>query len=191
MTPAVEPLVRRTWLQFRRRPSWWPDRWIVLIALSAAYIPALASSPGRVGVDTKVYLYLDPGRLLRDATSLWEAERALGTVTHQTIGYLWPMGPFFWVFEAVGLPDWLAQRLWLGTLLAAAGLGVRYLLRTIGFDGRGLLVAVLAYELSPYLLNYAVRHSIVLVPWAALGWLIGLQSSRPEATAGDIRLCSP
>ena len=174
MTPAVEPLVRRTWLQFRRRPSWWPDRWIVLTAVSAAYIPALASSPGRVGVDTKVYLYLDPGRLLRDATSLWEAERALGTVTHQTIGYLWPMGPFFWVFEAVGLPDWLAQRLWLGTLLAAAGLGVRYLLRTIGFDGRGLLVAVLAYELSPYLLNYAVRHSIVLVPWAALGWLIGL-----------------
>ena len=174
MTPASLRLARARHLARSWKPGWWPDRWTVLAALCAAYVPVLASSPGTVGIDTKVYLYLDPGRLLHDATSLWEADRALGTVTHQTIGYLWPMGPFFWLFEAIGSPDWLAQRLWLGTLLAAAGLGVRYLLRTLGFDGRGLLVAVLVYELSPYLLNYAVRHSIVLVPWAALGWLIGL-----------------
>ena len=29
-----------------------------------AYVPPLWSAPGRVGADTKTYLYLDPGRLL-------------------------------------------------------------------------------------------------------------------------------
>ena len=68
----------------------------------------------------------------------------------------------------------MAQRLWVGTLLFAAGLGVRYLLQTLGFEGRGLLIAMLAYELSPYALNYSARISAVLLPWAGLGWLIGL-----------------
>ena len=146
----------------------------MLAAVAAGYGPVVASSPGWVGADTKTYLYLDPGRLLARAPTLWDADRALGTVTHQNIGYLWPMGPFYWLAENLGLPDWLAQRLWLGTLLVLAGLGVAYLLRTLGWEGRGLLVAVLAYELSPYLLHYSARISIVLAPWAALGWLIGL-----------------
>ncbi len=146
----------------------------MLVAVAAGYGPVMASSPGWVSADTKTYLYLDPGRLLARAPTLWDADRALGTVTHQNIGYLWPMGPFYWLTDALGCPDWLAQRLWLGTLLAAAGLGVRYLLRTMGWEGRGLLIAVLAYELSPYLLHYSARISIVLAPWAGLGWLIGL-----------------
>ena len=57
----------------------------------------------------------------------------MGTVTHQYIGYLWPMGPFYWVFQQLGVPDWVAQRIWLGTLMLAAGLGVRYLCRTLGW----------------------------------------------------------
>ena len=146
----------------------------MLAVVAAAYGPVVASSPGWVGADTKTYLYLDPGRLLARAPTLWDADRALGTVTHQNIGYLWPMGPFYWLAENLGLPDWLAQRLWLGTLLAAAGLGVLYLLRTLGWEGRGLLIAVLGYQLSPYLLHYSARISIVLAPWAGLGWLIGL-----------------
>ena len=155
----------------------------MLAAVAAGYGPVVASSPGWVGADTKTYLYLDPGRLLARASTLWDADRALGTVTHQNIGYLWPMGPFYWLAENLGLPDWLAQRLWLGTLLAVAGLGVAYLLRTLGWEGRGLLAAVLAYELSPYLLHYSARISIVLAPWAALGWLIGL-TVRAARTGG-------
>ena len=145
-----------------------------LVAALVAYVPLLLSSPGRVGADTKSYLYLDPGRLLRDASSMWDSDVALGTVTHQNIGYLWPMGPFYWVFEFLGSPDWVAQRLWLGTLLFAAAMGVWFLLRTLGWSGPGLLVAMLAYELSPYLLHYSARISAVLLPWAGLPWLIAL-----------------
>ena len=32
-----------------------------------AYVPALAAAPGRMPSDTKLYLYLDPGRLISDA----------------------------------------------------------------------------------------------------------------------------
>ena len=144
------------------------------MSVIAGYAPVIASSPGQIGADTKAYLYLDPSGVLANAVSLWDADRALGTVTHQSIGYLWPMGPFYWVFDTIGLPDWMAQRLWLGSLLTAAGLGVLYLLRTLGWERRGLLIAVLAYQLSPYLLHYSARISAVLMPWAALGWMIAL-----------------
>lgn len=145
---------------------------VLLVAAVVAYVPIVLSSPGVVGADTKTYLYLDPGRLLRDAASLWDSDVSLGTVTHQNIGYLWPMGPFYWVFEALGSPDWFAQRIWLGTLLFAAGAGVRFLLRTLDWTGPGMLVAVLAYELSPYLLDYSARISAVLLPWAGLPWML-------------------
>ena len=152
------------------------QRWIILFL---AYVPLLLNDPGRVAADTKAYLYLNPGRLLESATSMWQPEVAMGTVTHQNIGYLWPIGPFYWVSDILGMPDWVAQRLWLGTVLAVAGLGVRWLLRTLRWSdseiaGGGVLVASLAYMLSPYLLNYVDRHSVILLPWAGLPWMIGL-----------------
>jgi len=184
MTPGTRAAASAAsiWTRFA---AWWRHRsgWTVAVAAAVAYGPLLASSPGLVGADTKVYLYLDPGRLMSQAGVLWDADRALGTVTHQNIGFLWPMGPFYWLFEALGVPDWVAQRLWVGTLLLAAGLGVRYLLRTLDFDGRGLLVAMLAYELSPYALHYSARISAVLLPWAGLGWMIGL-TVRAARTGG-------
>ena len=139
-----------------------------------AYIPLLLNDVGRVAADTKAYLYLDPGRLLARAPYMWQPEVAMGTVTHQNIGYLWPVGPFFWFGEAIGLPDWITQRLWLGSVLLAAGLGMRWFLRTLGWRGFALLVSSLAYMLSPYLLNYVDRHSVILLPWAGLPWLLGL-----------------
>ncbi|MCU1377499.1 MAG: type protein, partial [Acidimicrobiales bacterium] len=142
-----------------------------------AYVPLLLTAPGRVAADTKTYLYLDPGRLLSRAVSMWDPDIGLGTVTHQNIGYLWPMGPWFWVFDKLGSPDWVAQRLWVGTLLFAAGAGVLYLLRTLGVARRQAAIGVaaaLVYALSPYVLHYAARISVLLLPWAALPWLIAL-----------------
>lgn len=152
--------------------------WLTIVVPAALiYLPLLATAPGKVGADTKTYLYLDPSRLLSDAAFIWHDRIGLGTVTHQNIGYLFPVGPFYWLNEALGVPDWVAQRLWLGSILFGAAMGVRYLLRTIGWADtayrRGpLLVAALAYALSPYYLAYAARISVILLPWAALPWLI-------------------
>ena len=73
-----------------------------------AYVPFLASSPGRLSSDTKQYLYLDPSRFLARVPWLWDPHVAAGTVPHQQLGYLFPMGPFFWVADLLGCPDWIA-----------------------------------------------------------------------------------
>ena len=139
-----------------------------------AYIPVILTAPGRVVVDTKQYLYLDPGRLLARAPFLWQPDVHLGTVTHENVGYLFPAGPFYWVFANLGVPAWVAQRLWLGSILFGAGLGVLYLLRTLHLRGPGVIVAALVYMLSPYTLQYASRLSILLIAWSAMPWMIAL-----------------
>jgi arabinofuranan 3-O-arabinosyltransferase len=158
------------------------------LALAAiTFVPLLRTAPGRVAADTKVYLHLDPGRLLSRASSMWDPNVGFGTVTHQNIGYLWPMGPWFWAFDRLGAPDWVAQRLWVATFLFAAGAGVLFLLRTIG--GRAAtspfagFVAAAVYVLTPYVLQYGTRTSVLLLPWAGLPWLIGL-TERSLRTGG-------
>ncbi len=149
-------------------------RWFGFAVLAAvAYVPVLLTHPGKVDADTKSYLFLDPGRLLSSAVSMWDPKIGMGTVTHQNIGYLFPMGPFFWVLEqALGVPSWVAQRLWLGSLIFAAGLGMRYLLRTIGMRGPGIVVGMLAYMFTPYVVEYSSRFTGLLGPWAALPFMI-------------------
>ncbi len=141
-----------------------------------AYIPALFTAPGNVAADTKQYLYLDPDRLLERAPSMWDPNIGLGTVTHQNIGYLFPMGPYYWLMEHLGFSDWVAQRIWLGSLLFFAGVGVLYLFRTLELRGAGAVIAALAYMLSPYSLHYAARISVILLPWAGLPWLLALMT---------------
>lgn len=155
-----------------------------LAALAAlAYGPFLLSDPGQVSADTKQDLYLDPGRLLARATDLWDPHLGAGTVPHQGLGYLVPMGPWFWAFERLGAPDWVAQRLWLGTLSMIALLGARWLLRLVGTGGAGALAGALVYGLTPYQLAFTARMSVILLPWAALPWLVGL-TMRATRTRG-------
>ena len=139
-----------------------------------AYLPLLLTHRGMVAADTKPYLTLDPGGLLAGASSMWQPNFAMGTVTHQNLGFLWPTGPFFAVGDLLGLSGWIVQRLWLGSILLAAGLGLRWFLRTIGWRGAPVLVASLAYMLSPYVLDYIARISVILLPWAGLPWMLAL-----------------
>lgn len=141
------------------------------------YVPILLMAPGRVESDTKSYLYLDPARLLARASTIWTPSVGLGGLSHQTSGYLFPMGPFYWILEEVlGVPAWVAQRLWLATIIFVAGLGVRYLLRTLGVRGYGIPVAMLVYAFSPYVLGNSPQYSPLLLPWAALPWWIAFMA---------------
>jgi arabinofuranan 3-O-arabinosyltransferase len=143
-----------------------------LVALS--YIPIFFSSPGRVAADTKQYLYLDPTRLLERAVSMWDTNIGFGTVSHQNIGYVFPMGPFYWIFQQLNVPDWVAQRIWFGSILFFAGLGMLYLLRTLHVRGAGVPAAAVVYMLSPYILDYASRESVLLLPFSGLPWMLAL-----------------
>ena len=89
---------------------------------------------------------------------MWDPNIGFGTVTHQNIGYLFPMGPFYWVFDRLGVPDWVAQRLWLGSILFFAGLGMLYLFRTLGLRGSGAVVGALAVHAQPVLARLRGAH---------------------------------
>ena len=150
------------------------SRWSVGLLAAIAYLPALLTKPGRMPTDTKLFLYLNPGRLVTDAPFTWDTRQFGGWVPHQTIAYLWPQGPWYWLFDKLGAPDWVAHRLWIGTLLFVAALGVRWAARLLGMPKGGAVVAATVYMLSPYILPYVSRTSAMLLPWAAVGWLVGL-----------------
>ncbi|MFT5977835.1 MAG: arabinofuranan 3-O-arabinosyltransferase [Candidatus Azotimanducaceae bacterium] len=146
----------------------------VAVLACLAYVPALTAAPGRMPADSKLYVYLNPGRFLVDTTTSFDPRQFAGWVPHQHIAYLWPTAPWFWMFEQLGAPDWIAHRLWIGTLLLVAGLGVRWVSRVLGLAPLAALVAALVYQLSPYVLPYVSRTSVLLLPWAGLGWIVGL-----------------
>lgn len=158
----------------RRRWRLWRPSWAALVLAAFAYLPLLRTAPGEIGADTKAYLYLDPGRLLRRAVSMWDPSVGMGTVTHQNIGYLFPQGLWYYLLSGVGLPMWVAQRLWTGTILFTAGLGVLFLLRSFGWRDRYSFIAAFGYMLTPYSLEYEARISAILLPYAGLGWFIGI-----------------
>jgi arabinofuranan 3-O-arabinosyltransferase len=123
--------------------------------------------------DSKLYLYLDPGRFLSDAAASFDPRQFAGWVPHQHIAYLWPSGPWFWLFDTLGLPDWVAHRLWIGTLMFAAGMGARWCSRLLGLTAVAAAAAAVVYQLAVYVLPYVSRTSVMLLPWAGLGWIVG------------------
>ena len=146
-----------------------------LLAFAAlAYIPFLLSSPGKVSGDTKQYLYLDPGRLLSRAVYLWDPHVGTGTVPHQNVGYLFPMGPYYWLMDQVGVPDWVAQRLWMGSISFAAAAGALWLFTLLGTRRSGAIAGAVVFMLTPYQVAFNARLSVLLLPFAGLPWLVGL-----------------
>lgn len=146
-----------------------------LVALAAlAYLPLVLSHRGRLPADTKLGLTLDPLRLMSDAMRSWDTGQFAGWVPHQSVSYLWPSGPFHAGLMALGVPEWLTQRLWAGTVLFAAGTGVWWFLRGRAFSPAAAFVAAVVYQTTPFILPYISRTSLMLMPWAALGWLLAL-----------------
>ena len=154
------------------RASKHPNRTAAAVLAVCAYVPILLTDVGRVSADTKSYLTIDPSALLAQATSMWDPSVGAGSVPHQNIGYLFPLGPYYWLMDTIGVPDWLTQRLLWGTIVFAAAYGTYRLARWLGWSAAGALVAGFAYGFAPYVLSYLARLSIILAPWAALPWMI-------------------
>src|SRR5699024_5116655 len=94
--------------------------------------------------------------------------------SHQHVGYLWPMGPWFWFHDLIGTPVWVAQRLWFGSLVFLAALGARWLIRSLGLGRTAALAGAVAYGASPYQFVFVARASVLLLPWVGLPWLVEL-----------------
>ncbi len=173
MTRLADSIVADARVEETPRPSRTYGRVGLATFAVLAYVPLLLTDVGKTDADSKAYFYLDPGRLLSSAVSLWDPKIGMGTVAYQMLGFVFPVGPYYWLSEHVlGLPPWVAQRLWLGTLLLAAGLGMRYLLRTLGLRGPGIAVGMVAYAFAPYAIQFSSQQGVLLGPWAGLPWML-------------------
>lgn len=161
------------------------------LAAGCGLLTALAfiQSPGRTATDTKLDLVVDPGRFLTRATEMWDEVGYLGQVQNQAYGYLFPMGPFFWLGQLASLPPWVIQRLWWALLLCLAFPGFVLLARALRIGGnRSALVGGFLYAMSPRILSVMGASSVevwpmALAPWVLLPLVIGMTRGSPRRAA--------
>lgn len=134
----------------------------------------LAAERGTVATNTDPHLLVDPQGALGRALSIWEPSVGAGAPSTDGALTLWPLGPWFWVGQLLGSPEWLTQRALLGTTLFAAGAGVLFLARTWRWRPAAGLAAAVAFCLSPAVVVPAVAEPAFLFPYAALPWLLAL-----------------
>jgi len=151
-----------------------------------ALLIAFIQRPGDAYSDTRLELSADPSLFLARVGDVWSSTTDLGHVqSGQFVGYLFPMGPWFAAADALGISVWVAQRLWLGLLLALAAWGAVQLMDELYRPERGLahVVAGLLFLLNPYTVTFTSRGTVALLTYAALPWLVlaahrGLRSPR-------------
>jgi arabinofuranan 3-O-arabinosyltransferase len=153
-----------------------PRRRLLLLGLAALiYALAFLQRPGETVAETRIELSADPGLFLERVAQVWSATTDFGHVQSGNFGgYLVPMGPYFAGGDALGVPMWILQRFWLGSLLLIAAWGmVRLMDALLGRRSvAGQLGAALAYLLNPYVVLYASRGTVTLMTYASLPWLM-------------------
>ena len=134
---------------------------------------ALVQRPGWTAADTKLDLVVDPGGFLRRALSLWDPLAAGGQLQNQAYGYLFPMGPFFWLGDALGIAPWVVQRLWWALVLVVAYHGTLRVLERLGVGtGWSRIVAAFVYALAPRMLIGLGAISSEIWPMAVAPWIL-------------------
>ena len=146
-----------------------------LLAL-LAYVPPLLTAPGQ-GRRRHEAVPLPRSRRACSSrsASMWDPHIGMGTVTHQNIGYLFPMGPYYWLLDKLGVAR-------LGRAAALARLA------PVRRRARRALPAAHVRPARPGRRRrrarvhvHAVRRSTTrrgsrcsCMPWAALPWMIAL-----------------
>lgn len=156
---------------------------LVLVAL------AFSQRPGRIVSDTKFDLVADPGAMLGRALHMWDPSGSFGQIQNQAYGYLFPMGPFFWIGDLLTVPEWVIQRMWWSLLLVVAFLGVVKLCGALALGSpASRIIAAFAYALSPRILSTIGPISIeawpmALAPWVLVPLVLGCRGGSPRRAA--------
>ncbi|MDQ0602107.1 arabinofuranan 3-O-arabinosyltransferase [Streptomyces canus] len=166
-----------------RSRSWLLGFWAVVFVLF------LAVHPGRQTFDTKLGVTVDPGRFFSDLGQLWQDQGGFGGISDQYTGYLWPMLPFYWLADAVRLPVWLAERLWMSLIVSVAFWGALRLAERLRIgSGASRLLAAVAYALWPVFTIVIGSTSAAALPGAVLPWvLLPLVDERYSARVAALR----
>ncbi|MBA2952381.1 DUF3367 domain-containing protein [Nocardioides sp. MAH-18] len=165
--------------------------WRFRLVASCLVLAALAFSqrPGRIVADTKLDLVANPTGFLTRALHLWDPAGVFGQVQNQAYGYLFPMGPFFWLGHVASVPAWAIQRAWWSVLLVVAFLGAVKLCAVLGLGTpTARLVAGFAFALSPRILTTigpisAEAWPSAVAPWVLVPLVIGAGRGSPRRAA--------
>ena len=168
MTARARAAGRRLARLRRVQPA---TRWLIGCCLLIGALPFL-TAPGDLISDTKLDLAVDPGRFLARALTLWDPQQ-FGQLQDQAAGYLFPMGPFFYLGRLAGLEPWVIQRLWIGAVGVAAFGGTVRLAGRLGIGTPwSRIVAGFAYAASPAALTLLGVLSSEFLPAAMLPWIL-------------------
>ena len=144
---------------------------LLAFCLLLAVLPVV-TAPGRIIADTKLDLAVNPAGWLARALTLWDPQQ-FGQLQDQAAGYLFPMGPFFYLGHVAGLEPWVMQRLWISAVAVAAFLGTVKLADRLGIGSPWSRIAAgLAYAASPAALALLGGLSAEFLPAAMLPWIL-------------------
>ena len=174
----------------RRRAVPWLVRRAPLLVVSGVLTLALfVQERGRVVSDTKLDLVLDPGRFLTRSLDLWDPAASFGRLQNQAVGYWFPMGPFFWLGDVLGVPMWVVQRAWWSLIVLAALWGLVKLAEALDLGTpASRLIGATAFAIGPgVLIELGTRSPnvvpLALVPLALLPLVHGARGGSPRRAA--------
>lgn len=149
----------------RRRVRW--TVFLVVLVLN------LVQQPGRITFDTKLDLQVEPGAFLLRSLHLWNPDSALGELQNQASGYLFPIGPFYYLGHVLHVPAWICERGFSALLMILAMEGMRRLARAWGgISETAALVAGVFFMLSPRFLSTVGALTGEALPTAVLPWTV-------------------
>ncbi|RII17288.1 Alpha-(1-_3)-arabinofuranosyltransferase [Streptomyces sp. YIM 130001] len=154
------------------------------------FVLFVAASPGRQTFDTKLGVTSDPWRFLGDLGQLWSDQAGFGGITNQYVGYAFPMLPYYALTDLLQIPVWLAERLWMSLIVAAAFWGALRLAERFGIgNSRARLVGAAAFALWPAFTIVVGSTSAAALPGAVLPWVL-LPLADPRLSARNAALRS-
>lgn len=150
----------------------WRDRMRQIASCLALCAITFLTGPTKIISDTKIDMALDPAAFLGRALHMWDPAQ-FGQIQNQAYGYLFPMGPFYVLGEAAGLPAWIVQRLWLSLVLCVAFVGAIKLAGALRIGTPTTrLIAAFAFALAPHAQILVGVNSSEFWPTAMLPWIV-------------------
>ncbi|MFG3257839.1 alpha-(1-_3)-arabinofuranosyltransferase family protein [Streptomyces sp. NPDC048172] len=162
--PAPEPAPPPERPRSRR---WLIGFWAVVL------VAFLAKSPGKMTFETKLGVATDPWQFLGDLGQLWHDRGGFGGIADQYVGYLFPSLPYYALTDLLQIPTWLAERLWMSLIVAAAFWGALRLAERLGVGtAQTRLFGAVVYALWPTYTIVVGSTSAAALPGAVLPWVL-------------------
>ncbi|MFD6415408.1 alpha-(1-_3)-arabinofuranosyltransferase family protein [Streptomyces sp. NPDC060194] len=147
-------------------------RWL-LGFWAAVFLAFVAAAPGRMTFETKLGVAYDPWRFLGDLGQLWNDQAGFGGIFNQYVGYAFPMLPYYALTDLLQIPVWLAERLWLSLIVAAAFWGALRLAERLGVGTPSTrALGAVVYALWPTYTIIVGSTSAGALPGALLPWVL-------------------